>query len=125
MKYLKVLDVSDIGTLSKDSVRMIVRSCVRIEHLNVSLCRDVDDECVRYIAEKARNLKILYMVACSVTDEGEDAGAAWRVSRESLVWRVDVGVRVCAKVCAFVWFQITLCAVWLCRCVCVFLQVCV
>ncbi len=60
-----------MAALTADSAVNVVKCCRKLKSLNLSLCKNINDECVRGIVTAGRNLKYLYLVSCNLTDKGE------------------------------------------------------
>ena len=65
-----MLELSQIASVTNESVMKIVHHCPHLESLALSLCTGITDTCVDYIARNARNLRSLHLVSCSLTDSG-------------------------------------------------------
>ncbi|XP_061409395.1 F-box/LRR-repeat protein 17 [Lethenteron reissneri] len=84
---LVTLDLRHVSELDGETVMALVRSCSRLTTLNLCLNRGIDDRCVEVIAKEGRNIKELYLVSCSITDQALLVIGRFSASIET----VDVG----------------------------------
>ncbi|KAJ8311739.1 hypothetical protein KUTeg_011094, partial [Tegillarca granosa] len=68
-KNLKVLDISCFPS-TPAAISQVMKNCTLLECINLSLNSFVDDECIEMVAKYGSNLKRLYCVSCSITDQG-------------------------------------------------------
>ncbi|XP_022100523.1 F-box/LRR-repeat protein 17-like [Acanthaster planci] len=68
MHLLKKLDLSNLPTLTADSVQGVARHCPLLDTLNLSLSRDVRDDCVLSVARLCKRLTTLFLISCAITD---------------------------------------------------------
>ncbi|XP_038057993.1 F-box/LRR-repeat protein 17-like [Patiria miniata] len=69
LHLLKKLDLSNLSTLTSDSVQEVARHCSLLDTLNLSLSRDVRDDCVLYVARLCKKLTTLFLISCTITDQ--------------------------------------------------------
>ncbi|XP_033726295.1 F-box/LRR-repeat protein 17-like [Pecten maximus] len=70
LKFLQTLDLSGSNELSLQTVSVITQNCTKLECLNLSLKRNVDDGYIEMVARHCTQLRKLYCVSCTITDTG-------------------------------------------------------
>ena len=68
---LRNLDLSNLSSLSPNSVGDVMSNIPHLDTLNLCLSKNINDSCVRCIAASCKKLKYLFLVSCNITDEGE------------------------------------------------------
>ncbi|XP_050396339.1 F-box/LRR-repeat protein 17 [Patella vulgata] len=92
LPHLRMLDISNVTQLSPKVLTKVVENCVKLEVLNVSLNRAVDDECIKMIVKSCPKLRILSCVACRLTDKALEYVGEYGQCVEHLdvAWCVDI-----------------------------------
>ena len=70
-KHLKILELARISNLQDACIIHLVQQCKELESINLSLCTLITDRAVDVIARQGRCMKRIYLVSCSLTDEGD------------------------------------------------------
>jgi len=76
LNELRTLDVTGVKSVNDQVVCSIVDGCKGLTSLYLSLCPNVSDVGVKYIAQYTRNLTTLHLVSCSITNEGKTNASA-------------------------------------------------
>ena len=65
-----LLDVSECESLTEEGLMTALRQCQLLVELRVVRCPAVTDRCLTVIAQSCRNVKLLDISLCSITDQG-------------------------------------------------------
>jgi len=65
---LSCLEIPNIPALTPTGVSRLVQHRPSLTHLNLSLLRSINDECIQVIAEKLHALQGLTLVSCNISD---------------------------------------------------------
>lgn len=80
---VSLLDVSECQSLTEEGLMTALRQCQLLMELRVVRCPAVTDRCLTVIAQSCKNVKLLDISLCSVTDQGvkELCGSCIRLER--------------------------------------------
>ncbi|XP_072021263.1 F-box/LRR-repeat protein 17-like [Amphiura filiformis] len=67
---LRNLDLSNLSSLSSNSVGEAISNLPQLDTLNLCLSKNINDSCLHSIAASCKKLKYLFLVSCNITDEG-------------------------------------------------------
>lgn len=104
LKFLQTLDLSGSSELSLHTIAAIAQNCTKLECLNLSLKKNIDDTFIEVVARNCTHLKKLYCVSCIITDTGLEFLGKYsrRLEHLDIGWChsvTDLGVKFVSENC--------------------------